>query len=146
LSWCHLFLLSGYWCLRADTKERLCGDGEESGGWGQGLSGWDAREWEQDWRSRVRMGMIFVPVQLSSSLMYVLHWLATGRVSALKISASFKPRWVVLRQSYLLLFGIPSPTHSFFPGLKPSFSVNPTHCSPSFLLLKYLICGFPGLF
>ena len=30
-------------------------------------------------------------------------------------------------------FGIPSPTHSFFPGLKPSFSVNPSHCSPSFL-------------
>ena len=41
---------------------------------------------------------------------------------------------------------IPSPTHSFFPGLKPSFSANPSHCSPSFLLLKYLLHGFPGLF
>jgi len=39
-----------------------------------------------------------------------------------------------------------SSTHSFFPGLKPSFSVNPSHCSPSFLLLKYLLCGFSGLF
>ena len=53
----------------------------------------------------------------------------------------------ICQQSYLLLlFGIPSPTHSFFPGLKPSFSANPSHCSPSFLLLKYLLCGFPGLF
>jgi len=38
-------------------------------------------------------------------------------------------------------------THSsFIPGLKPSFSANPSHCSPSFLLLKYLLRGFPGLF
>ena len=47
---------------------------------------------------------------------------------------------------FIWLFGIPSPTHSFFPGLKHSFSANPSHCSPSFLLLKYLIRGFPGLF
>ena len=52
----------------------------------------------------------------------------------------------ISQQSYLLLFGIPSPTHSLFPGLKPSFSANPSHCSPSFLLLKYLLRGFPGLF
>ena len=32
-----------------------------------------------------------------------------------------------------ILFGIPSATHSFFPGLKPSFSTNLSHCSPSFL-------------
>ena len=32
------------------------------------------------------------------------------------------------------------------PGLKPSFSANPSHCSPSFLLLKYSLHGFPGLF
>ena len=51
----------------------------------------------------------------------------------------------ICQQSYLLLFGIPSRTNSFFPGLKPSFSANPSHCSPSFLLLKYLLCGFPGL-
>jgi len=36
----------------------------------------------------------------------------------------------ICQQSYLLLFGIPSPTHSFFPGLKPSFSTNLSHCSP----------------
>jgi len=28
--------------------------------------------------------------------------------------------------------GIPSPTLSFIPGLKPSFSANPSHCSFSF--------------
>ena len=28
----------------------------------------------------------------------------------------------------------------------PSFSANPSHCSPSFLLLKYSLHGFPGLF
>ena len=39
----------------------------------------------------------------------------------------------ICQQSYLLLFGIPSPTHSFFPGLKPSFSTNLSHCSPFFL-------------
>ena len=50
------------------------------------------------------------------------------------------------QQSYLLLFGIPSATHCFFPGLKPPFSANPAHCSPFFLLLKYLLRGFPGLF
>jgi len=43
----------------------------------------------------------------------------------------------ICQQSYKLLFGIPSPTHSFITGLKPSFSANPTHCSHSFLLLKY---------
>ena len=52
----------------------------------------------------------------------------------------------ICQQSYLLLFGIPSPTHSFTPGLKPSFSANPSHCSPSFLLLQYSLRGFPGLF
>ena len=52
----------------------------------------------------------------------------------------------ICQQSYLLLIGIPSPTHSFVPGLKPSFSANPSHCSRSFLLLKYLLRGFPGLF
>ena len=52
----------------------------------------------------------------------------------------------ICQQSYLLLFGIPSLTHSFFPDLKPSFSANPSNCSPSFLLIKYLLRGFPGLF
>ena len=37
-------------------------------------------------------------------------------------------------------------TDSYFRGLKPSFSVNPSDCSPSFLVLKYLLRGFPGLF
>jgi len=39
-----------------------------------------------------------------------------------------------------------SPTHSFTPGLKLSFSANPSHCSPSFPLLKYSLRGFPRLF
>jgi len=55
-------------------------------------------------------------------------------------------RVFICQQSYLLLFGIPSPTNSVIPGLKPSFSANPSHCSPSFLLLKYSLHGFPGLF
>jgi len=38
-------------------------------------------------------------------------------------------------------------THSLFhPGLKRSFSANPSHCSPSFLLLKYSLHGFPRVF
>ena len=34
----------------------------------------------------------------------------------------------------------------FHSRLKPSFSANPSHCSSSFLLLKYSLRGFPGLF
>jgi len=52
----------------------------------------------------------------------------------------------ICQQSYLLLFGTPSPTHSFIPCLKPSFTANPSHCSPSFLLLKYSLHGLPRLF
>ena len=40
----------------------------------------------------------------------------------------------------------PSSTHSFHPRLKTSFSEIPSHCSPSFLILKYLLRGFHGLF
>jgi len=35
--------------------------------------------------------------------------------------------------------------HSFIPGLKPSFSANPSHCSLPFLYQNWLH-GFPGLF
>ena len=56
----------------------------------------------------------------------------------------------------LIIIGIPSPTHSFIPDLKPSFSANPTHRSPSFsssklttwiphcllLLLSISVCTF----
>ena len=41
----------------------------------------------------------------------------------------------ICQQSYLLLFCIPSPTHSFIPGLKPSFCAN-SHCSPSFFFFR----------
>ena len=39
-----------------------------------------------------------------------------------------------------------APTQSFTLGLKPPFSANRSHCSPSFLLIKYSLHGFPGLF
>jgi len=42
----------------------------------------------------------------------------------------------VCQQSYLLLFGISSPTHSFIPGLKPSFSANLFYRSPSFFFFR----------
>jgi len=42
----------------------------------------------------------------------------------------------ICQQSYLLLSGISSPTHSFIPGLKPPFSANPSHCSPSFFFFR----------
>ena len=50
----------------------------------------------------------------------------------------------ICQQSYLLLFGIPSLTNSFFPGLKPSNSLQilPTAALPFFYLLR----GFLGLF
>ena len=38
----------------------------------------------------------------------------------------------------LIIISFPSPTHSFIPGLKPSFSANPSHCSLSFFLRDWL--------
>jgi len=29
----------------------------------------------------------------------------------------------------IIIISMPSPTHSFIPGLKPSFTANPSHCS-----------------
>jgi len=49
----------------------------------------------------------------------------------------------ICQQSYLLLFGIPLPTHSFFPGLKPSFSTNLSHCSLSFLSTEIFTTWIP---
>ena len=43
----------------------------------------------------------------------------------------------------LIIISIPSPTHSVIPGLKPSFSANPSHCSLPFLLPDWLH-GFPA--
>ena len=45
----------------------------------------------------------------------------------------------------LIIIAITSPTHFFTPGLKPSFSANPSYCSFPFLLQDSLH-GFPGLF
>ena len=39
---------------------------------------------------------------------------------------------VICQTNSRTYIGIPSPTHSFIPGLKPSFSANPSHCSLSF--------------
>ena len=45
----------------------------------------------------------------------------------------------------LIIISIPSPTHSFIPDLKPSFSANPSLSSLPFLL-QGCLHGFPGLF
>ena len=44
---------------------------------------------------------------------------------------------VVKVESYTVIYAAnshysPSPPHSFIPGLQPSFSANPSHCSLSF--------------
>jgi len=52
---------------------------------------------------------------------------------------------IICQQSYLL-FGIPSPTHFFILGLKPSFSANPSHRCPSFFLLQNSLHRFPRFF
>ena len=44
----------------------------------------------------------------------------------------------------LIIISIPSPPHSFIPGLKPSFSANPFYRS-LFFLLQERLHGFPGL-
>jgi len=52
---------------------------------------------------------------------------------------------VMLLTFILIISSIPSPPHSFIPGLKPSFSAKPSHRSLPFLLQDWLR-GFPGLF
>ena len=52
---------------------------------------------------------------------------------------------VMLLTFILIIISIPSPPHSFIPGLKPSFFVNPSHRCLPFLLPDWLH-GFPGLF
>ena len=37
---------------------------------------------------------------------------------------------------HVLMLSSPSPTHSFIPGLKPSFSANPSHRSLSFFFFR----------
>jgi len=39
----------------------------------------------------------------------------------------------------LIIISFPSPTHSFIPGYKPSFSANPSHCSLFFFRTDYTI-------
>jgi len=84
------------------------------------------------WYLYLRHGYWYWYLRLKYWSVLVLEWLSTGYNSD--------------QQSYLLLFGIPSPTQSFISGLKPSLSANPSHCSPSFLVVKYLLRGFPELF
>ena len=52
---------------------------------------------------------------------------------------------IMLLTFILIISSLPSPTHSFIPGLKPSFYANPSHRS-LFLLLQDGLHGFPGLF
>jgi len=52
---------------------------------------------------------------------------------------------VMLLTFILIILSIPSPPHSFIPGLNLFFSANPTHRSLLFLLHD-LLRGFPGLF
>jgi len=67
-----------------------------------------------------------------------LHTVDTGcRTRCLYIDMDNHTRFTIgTQQSYLLLFGIPSPTHSFILGLKPSFAANPFHRSPSFSFFR----------
>ena len=52
---------------------------------------------------------------------------------------------IILLTFILIIISLPSPTHSFIPGLKPSFSANPSHRS-LFLLLQEGLHEFPGPF
>ena len=67
-----------------------------------------------------------------------LHTVDTGcRTRCLYIDMDNHTRFTIgTQQSYLLLFGIPSPTHSFILGSKPSFSANSFHRSPSFFFFR----------
>jgi len=69
---------------------------------------------------------------------------ASCRTQARTLSVTNWPRSSVERILYghylptfiLIIIGIPSPTHSFIPGLKPPFSANPSHRSLSFFFFR----------
>jgi len=45
----------------------------------------------------------------------------------------------------IIIISFPSPTHSFIPGLKLSFSANPSHTAAFPFLLQDRLYGFPRL-
>ena len=55
------------------------------------------------------------------------------------------PRPLMLLTFILIIISIPSHPHFFIPGLKPSFSANPSHRSPSFSSSPGLISRIPRI-
>jgi len=51
-------------------------------------------------------------------------------------TAEEQNRTFMLPTVILIIISFPSPTHSFTPGLKPSFSANPSHRSLSFFFFR----------
>jgi len=52
---------------------------------------------------------------------------------------------VMLLIIILVIISFPSPIHSFIPGLKPSFSANPSPTAAFLFLLQDWLHGFPRL-
>jgi len=73
-----------------------------------------------------------LPVRL-----WLLYSFQPNRLSRVTTTASSVCFFInVGQQSYLLLFGIPSPTHSFIPGLKPSFFCKSFPPQPFFFFFR----------
>ena len=78
------------------------------------------------------------------------RWFTQGPLSALNMAVCAKHLTiefyavVVLLTFILIIITVLSPCHSFIPGLKPSFSADPSHCRLFFLLQDWYH-GFLGL-
>ena len=78
---------------------------------------------------------------------YCLASAAVTLDSRLMTVSSSADTVIICQQSYLLLFGIPSPTHSFIPGLIKTFLFCKSFPQQPFLfLLQDSLRGFPRLF
>jgi len=84
------------------------------------------------WHLQLRFGMLFIKGICYVVIRYVvlsrvmLTWV-TGSAQINRVLVSFMLLTVIL-----IIISFPSPTHSFIPGLKPSFSANRAHRSLSF--------------
>jgi len=71
-------------------------------------------------------GICYVDIRYVVLCRVMLTWV-TGSAQINRVLVSFMLLTVIL-----IIISFPSPTHSFIPGLKPSFSANRAHRSLSF--------------
>ena len=124
------------WNSKMAVRRRHCGNVTSAG--------WQVTLCDPMWHVSSRSGVATLRTAMHLLLTYLLTYCGLQATPVQPLTGFFTLATIaehltvesytiiICQQSYLLLFGIPSPTHSFIPGLKPSFSANPSNRSPSF--------------